>query len=382
MKPRKFVVENNVPLTDAEYARASGLCDAIGALCVREASTGALWWDQAKNEEAFHRVLCKDRHAIDHSILLRSRFRDFPTIALDFDRGPIPDYYARRYRRIAETLPKRWCVRIPNRFGEIGWNIDGYPVNRHTMILQERIASLGVFGELSRLRWAPSPVLAEIGPGNGEFGHVLCTALPSCTLINCDLPECLPFSAIHMAIWHPDRQHFVYAGNSDIPNTVDPTLILRTPADVARIRRGVVSVPAHLFGQLRGSLKLAAAFNFWSFGEMSASTVVAYVKILSSMLGDDGVLIEQNARQALGADCDPEAIARDAFAVHRSTGDRLQHLPSAGGIDLWSQNEPKLLARLSARRADRIVRSFEDGEDRPHMTFTTADWDRLSIYNL
>lgn len=208
---------DNQPLSDAEFDRCCRLIKIIAAMAQHPTATGgsgALYWDDAAHNPGQRKILEADRFYIDHSIVLHNRFRDFPTIAYELpDEMPAPGPYIGRYASIREALPEYLRVKIPARFGEIGWDVAGYPANRHTAFTQERIAGMHLLGVTDYLKGLLRPTLLEIGAGGGEFGHVLKSAFPESLYVNCDLPVSLANAAIHLATWFPDQSHFVYVGD-------------------------------------------------------------------------------------------------------------------------------------------------------------------------
>src|SRR5262249_16303801 len=79
---RKIRIADNRMLSDAEYDLCCRLCDIILAVSksssTETAPTGK-WWPHVGENNSHRQFLGKNRHFIDHSLLLRTRFRDFPT---------------------------------------------------------------------------------------------------------------------------------------------------------------------------------------------------------------------------------------------------------------------------------------------------------------
>src|SRR6267143_6576310 len=177
----KIRMADSLPLTGAEYDLCCRLCDVITALEVQmpsEAAPRGVGWGDMSDFPTIHRR--KRRSDFNVSFLMPNGFRDFPTIAYDDDRyTPKPDFWVRRYQRLRAALPEEWHVKIPARFGELGWNIDGFPVNRHTSVNQERILALYLLGVLQHLKTLPAPKVMEIGGGAGEMGYVFALSLAS-----------------------------------------------------------------------------------------------------------------------------------------------------------------------------------------------------------
>ena len=394
--PKIIGLNDNRILTDSEFAMVCKFCDILAAIAKAAPAgqdTGGKWWGESSSNPAMTGILGKDRSLIDHSILLDTRFRDFPTIAYDMDGvADRPDYHLRRYMRLKNALPERWHVKPPRGFGEIGWNVGGYPVNRHSMIMQERVSGMYLLGALDRLSRQSSPVVLEIGPGAGELAETMCRALPACTWINCDLTESLIHSTMHLAVWQPQRRHFIYAGGEGLPENIDLKLVLRTAADVVAARGAVISVPSYLLAELTDHLKVDLALNFWSFGEMGGDIIDGYASALAKMLGSNGALVEQNNDDLNAGAGKPKTVLARHFASRYEASFYLTRPPVAGGLDLWTnraesevmaawRNRPETwpLDRASRRR---VIKSFDDHDDAIDFEYSAEMWDRLKHYGL
>ena len=147
--------------------------------------------------------------------------------------------------------------------GEIGWEVDGYPVNSDTRAAQGRLNvfyETGIINLLQkRQRLRDYVNVIEIGAGFGDTCLALAKILPSCRIFVCDLPESLLFSATHLQLVMPAAKHFVLGVDGD-------PQFERPPNGVE-----FIYVPNYLFGDL-ADVKIDFAYNVGSFEEMSPET--------------------------------------------------------------------------------------------------------------
>lgn len=324
------------------------------------------------------------RDDLELSFLLRTWFRDFPTICYEEDHfTPQPDYSVRRYLRLRAGIAERWHFRLPARFGEIGWDVDGFPVNRHTCLIQERINALHLAGALRRLEASPQRRVLEVGGGAGELAYGLCQAMPGLTWYDCDLLPSLAFNAAHLAVLLPEKRHVVYVGDIPLSAEIDPALVIRSPAEAAAIEDAVVNVPHFLLGELAPHLHLSLALNFWSFAEMPATAVAAYARLIAGCLTEDGLLVEQNGNFAHRGGADVRSILPDHFPHHLEVEGLFRMSRGAPAlanpVHVWSPHAPieAGLSRFDHAELRRLIASFDDRGDDPDLQFSPAAWDTL-----
>lgn len=382
----KIRLSDNVSLTDAEFAYVSKFCDifaAIGEVAADKVTPpdGGVFWSMAKKGTGpFDLHLRKDRNEIDHSFLLNTRFRDFPAIAYDMDEHtPNPDFWVRRYIRLARAVPKKWHVKIPARFGEIGWNVCGSPVNRLTSINQERINSLHLMGITQYLEAQTAPKIMEIGAGSGEMGYTLCNALPACTWFDCDLLGSLVYSAIHLAVLLPKKRHYIYVGNLDLPAGLDESLILRSAEQAAEMKNAVISIPNFLINDFAGHLNLHFAYNTYSFGEMPQSAAEHYIELLGGFLKERGILFEQNGYfPDKGGDNVIDILAKTFKQQMWLT--LFEEDPILNGASRsWFNNAigADIFQLTPDRRKNAVILSLDDKGDRVDIEYSTEAWSRI-----
>ena len=92
--------------------------------------------------------------------------------------------------------------------GEIGWDVDGYVVNRDLTAYQDIIAILyqaGVLPWLENRATSGKPVtVLEIGSGYGGFTYFFSEILPTASYWACDLPESLIVAAMYFSVTRPE----------------------------------------------------------------------------------------------------------------------------------------------------------------------------------
>ncbi len=319
---RKIKLANNIPLSDTDYQIVNDICDifiAINNSVATELLTppiGGVFWGKAKpGMGPFELFLRKNRDEINHLFLLYNCFRDFCALAYEYDEyTPVPDIWVRRYASLAQAVKRKWRVRIPARFGEIGWKIGKYPVNRWTCVNQERINVMTLAGITDYLESQNVARILEIGGGAGEMGYVFSQALPNCTWYNCDLLGCLIYSTIQLAINLPKKQHCIYIGNLDLPDNLNEKFLIRCPNEAASKQNSIIYIPHFLIEDFKHKLNIHFAYNTYSFGEMPKESVMRYAELLSDFLKDRGILFEQNGYFPERGGDNPEIILESMFS--------------------------------------------------------------------
>ncbi len=385
--PAKIKLVNNRRIDDSEYKLVCNICEIFTAIAdVAKTENllpppGGIFWENAKKGLIpFELYLRKNRNEIDHSFLFNTRFRDFPSIAYEYDEyTPMPDFWVRRYERLVNVVSQRWHVQVPARFGEIGWNVNGYPVNRLTSINQERINAMHIAGITGYLEELLFPRILEIGAGAGELGYVLCKALPNCTWFDCDLLGSLIYSAIHLAVMLPDKQHYIYVGNLEVKGDLDEKLIIRNAEEAAQCQNAVINIPHFLLKDFVRHLKLSFAYNTYSFGEMPQTSVSDYASMLSDFLQDHGILYEQNGYFPEKGGDNVETILKNYFEQVPWPNEVDGNSFMNGAMRIWSNNTIgfELDRFIHPNKRSKIIKSFDDQGDFPDIEFPMEAWGKL-----
>lgn len=243
---------------------------------------------------------------------------------------PAVDQWVRRYLTICRYIPKDIIATSPKILGEIGRNVGGSPVNKDSYSYQERLNCLfeaGIIGWLrQKVEISGSVNIIEIGGGYGGLAYHLKSVLPQANYLICDLPESLLFSSIYLAIAYPEFQHTIYDGT-------DKSILARNDC-------GFKFIPNFMFDDLMETkCKIDLAINTLSFTEMSERQVRYYAYKLKNMLGDTGVLFEQNniyfSNELL---CDPKPLICEYFS-YRNTLKPKSAVLTRGVADIWA-NRP------------------------------------------
>jgi hypothetical protein len=388
----KVRLADNLPLTNAEFAEVEKICDIFSALSESQTNNvappdgGLFWHDADKATWCFDLYTRKNKEEIEHSFLFNNRFRDFATIAYDVDAlTPSPDFWTRRYIRLQNAMPKRWRVKMPACFGEIGWEVNGFPVNRLTSINQERLSAFFLSGIIPYLENQFYPKIMEIGAGGGEMGYVICKALPRCTWYDCDLLGSLFQSAIHLLVLLPKKKHVIYVGDIPLPATINEKYIIRSAAEAAKLTDAVVYIPNFLIQDFVAHLQLHFAYNTYSFAEMPRIAMEEYADVLGSFLKNAGVLLDQNGY--FPKECGHNVV--DILALHFQQQSWYANYPDIeqdylkyvlnGAIRVWSNNSitNNLHAKMHTFRTDRIVESMLNHDDVEDIKFSHEMWVRI-----
>jgi hypothetical protein len=385
----KIRIADNKPLSDAEYDRCCRICDVISALENQMPPTSAprgAAWGELESFPTIHRS--KRRRDFEIALLFPNAFRDYPSIAYEDDHWtPKPDYWVRRYLRLIAVMPEKWRLCIPARFGEIGWNYNGFPINRHIGVNQERIVAMYLLGVLRHLDGKPTPKIAEIGGGAGEMGIAFARGLPATlTWLNCDLPRSLAFAATRLAVLLPERNHVIYAGDLKLPaGIIDERMIIRSPREVAELTGAIVSVPHFLLGELTSYFRPDLVFNAWSLGEMAPDIARHYISWIELALAEGGVLVEQNGDLSAVGGSAVKSILPKVFPFRRDANEVLPAWSAlrGGRLELWASGPPPAgLDWIDLPERQAVIHALDDGADAEVIEFPLECWRDLAKHGI
>jgi len=264
--------------------------------------------------------------------------RFVPYLSADFDqqfaaRVPLLIHWTKRYHLLVEHLPKSLHVTYPPRLGEIGCSYQGGVINHDAYAYQERVNLLLECGviDLIRARIANGQCvnILEIGAGYGGLAHALASIFPAgINYILCDLPETMLCSSLYLGITKPHARHRFYepGGLSDLKEPPHETRFVYLP------NYQLPDLAAH-------RLPIDLAINTLSFPEMTAAQVTNYATILKVLLGNTGMMFEQNWDGRWLGLLDCKSILADFFPYRQSFSGRSIPARSKGKCDLWS-NQP------------------------------------------
>lgn len=361
--PGKVKIRNNFKLSAQELKLIDDFCDIMNAVkAVKKEyilknnlntsiylANGLTWGTLDDNWDGSWQAFKEKDHAnIRIFRSLGNVFSDRACIVYESDElMPVPNEWDYRYLDMISVMPPKWHVKIPAKFGEIGWFFNGFPVNWTTTTHQERINFLYASGICNllekRVEKGSNIRFMEIGGGTGEIGYTMCKALGKVTLYSIDLPESLIHSVVNQAILSPEKRHYIYVGKLPLPSGLNESLIIRDPVTAASLENAVINIPNFLKDDFLNHLQLDLAFNTWSFSEINAGQTEDYGRFLQVALGNNGLLFEQNInlRHMPGANYCKEIFAK--IFKHRYTKfsharhpELLSKLYICGGeVDIW-----------------------------------------------
>ncbi len=202
-------------------------------------------------------------------------------------RASKPDSFVFRYIAAIQYLPEFVIARPPKIMGEVGWNVNGVIVNRDTYVYQERLNLLYEAGIINSLRKkveknkGANLNILEIGSGYGALAYYLKNIFPEANYYLCDIPEALLFSSLYLAIACPHHQYIIYDGTD--------------PSNLSKENSNFIFVPNFMFDDmLSQNIKIDLAINTLSFSEMTEKQVRYYASKIRDLLGNKGILFEQN----------------------------------------------------------------------------------------
>jgi putative sugar O-methyltransferase len=202
------------------------------------------------------------------------------------------------------NMPSQYIVHTPRMFGEIGLEIDEVLVNPDVTLCQSRINALYCSGILDKLasdieRRGQARIL-EIGAGHGSLAYALQQIFGNrLEYVIVDLPSSLFYATMYLSVLGGrDRCHLLAA------DAAPPEHFL------------YLFIANHLFERAIPHLgHIDLAINCMSFPEMSAAQIRYYGQAIKCLIGDDGVLFEENAALAPHhTDC--KAIFEKIFPHH------------------------------------------------------------------
>ncbi|MDA1276790.1 MAG: putative sugar O-methyltransferase [Verrucomicrobia bacterium] len=354
------------PLSPEEHAAALKICAQIQGLvngrrdyAARHnlapsiATPGANWAETADNaiHKLYNFVARGEYDVLNRLRLYTQPFTGFqlasmsmvsgesaiPVIPPDFDDclarlAPVPDHWVFRYHLITGKVPAAIVPAFPKMFGEVGWNLNGRPVNHDVYSYQERMNLMfesGLITWLTRKAQSGEGItMLEIGGGYGGLAYGLLKSIPGrAKYIICDIPESLLFAAIYLQTAVPEARHFIYDGENDFSFDTEAAC-------------QVAYVPNYMFDKVAAvELKSDLAINTLSLAEMTEPQIRYYAENVSDMLGQSGLFFEQNhdGRWLGLLDCKP--ILAQYFPCRKRVRPQTIPVLSKGTVDIWS-NRP------------------------------------------
>lgn len=355
------LLADNRPFGDAEYALVCQQKDAIRRIVdsretyVRQNGLDAAfslpdgnWSPEAPNDfpVAFRHVLDGDALVASRLRLYAQAFSGYQLLTLSDARGThsvneidascedrlrkalrVPDAWVARWQAIVGQCPDRFTFRPPPILGEVGWLIGNVIVNHDTYSYQERLNLLfeaGVLEWLERREQTAGRIrILEIGGGYGALASALKRAFPLASYTICDLPESLLFSGCYLRVARPDCTHAVCERAADVA--------------ACGTEFGFRYLPNFLFPALvDAGESFDLVVNTLSFSEMTPHQVGAYGRGIARLIGQEGVLFEQNQDNRHLGLCYCKDHLADCFSHRYSLRPKTVPQIQKGIADIWS----------------------------------------------
>lgn len=305
-------LDDSAPLSAEDERRIAQICDILNVVLAERPAyvaarglppdvaqpNGLKWGTVGEWGGSYRSLRQKDMVIAALFRAVGNNFNDRPVVIYhDPELAPRPDRFVDRWQRMASVLPCRWHVRLPPRFGEVGWWIAGGVVNVQAAFYQEAVTLLhmaGILGFAERMASRGTLRVLEIGGGFGPMPLTFIRAAPVKSWWACDLPESLFHQAVYLSTLLPERRHVVYTGALPLGPGFNSSLTVGDAGLAASLENAVVYVPNFLLSDFVGHLEVDLALNFESFSEMAAAQVHDYGAIIGQMIGRAGILFEQN----------------------------------------------------------------------------------------
>lgn len=203
------------------------------------------------------------------------------------------------------NVPARHRVATPRMFGEIGLDVGGILVNPDTILCQSRVNGLYCSGVLEKLeadikRNGRARVL-EIGAGWGGLAYALQEIFGDrLEYIVVDLASSLYYAMIYLSILGGREQTYLLQPEARPPEHFKYLFVANYLLDSVMPDLGPIDL----------------AINCMSFPEMSAPQIRYYGTALKRLIGNDGVVFEENGIvHPHHVDC--KSIFKEIFPYHR-----------------------------------------------------------------
>ena len=227
-------------------------------------------------------------------------------------------------RQHLHKVPRRYAVRTPRLFGEIGLEVDGYLANPDTVLCQSRINGMLSGGVLAKLeadvRRRGRIRVMEIGPGYGALGQALHGIFgDSLEYIAVDLPSVLYHSALYLATLQAGHGSYVMLPGENMPDGFRNLFVAN-----------------HLLGELGERLgPIDLAINTMSFPEMSEAQVRFYAETIHRLLRHDGLVFDENSANR-PHHVDSKKILSEVFPYRKTVSSSVIRT-KADTQDVWSK---------------------------------------------
>lgn len=370
------------PISKQEFDTACNICEKTRKLVEQRSSyvekhgldpeialPAANWAEGARDNDfydAYRFVVTPKYDVINRLRFYTQTFTGYQLMSFSSGRGkrsvnPVPDNFDEKmeellpsppswvydYIALARYRPTEIIARPPKFLGEIGWGVDGSPVNVDTCAYQECLNLIYEAGIIDRLRKrvkeSGSVSILEIGAGYGGLAYYLKHIIPQTNYYICDIPEALLFCTLYLALACPEYGYTIYDGT-------DKSVLQES-------HFGFKFIPNFAFDDLvTANIKIDLALNTASFSEMSEKQVRYYGQDLNYMLGDTGILFEQNKDEKPYCHNSCKLLLPKYFKSRRTIEPESFGGSTKGPADIWANRQISDLLRPGLKR--HILRSI------------------------
>lgn len=223
------------------------------------------------------------------------------------------------FRELISSIPENLIFNPPLVCGELGYDIDGYCVNRDTILCQYRINTMYYLGVIDHLEKQEKPILLEIGAGLGSLAYFLKKIIPQLTYLVIDIPHSLMFSGCYLSIAQNDA----------------PVVFATTAEDL--VPEAINLVLSSNYMKVLDDINLDLALNTMSFAEMPEEIVQNYGAFVKKRLRPNGFLFEQNFNCELEGRnfCNPKAVLSMIFDSRQDLSRYQPRYQLTGHPSIW-----------------------------------------------
>lgn len=180
------------------------------------------------------------------------------------------------HQRVPETLQ----IAFPPIAGESGFECDGHGIlNYEAFYFLRYLVLMFDSGVIAHIDALEHPAIMELGAGFGALIYGLQHYLKRAKFYIVDIPESLIFSAAYLSMACPDRI----------------CTVVESPDDIEKWDADFICIPNTIFLDCIEKIgHIDLSINTASMNEMGPHQVDYYGKVLSKILGDDGIFFEVN----------------------------------------------------------------------------------------
>lgn len=237
-----------------------------------------------------------------------------------------PDEYVEAYIKIAENLPPKLHISLPQKFGEVGWLEDGKIVNYDTARYLDFIVSLyecDILTELEKRLQGVKPIkILEIGGGFGGLAYCLMEIFSyNVKYVVVDIPESLLFSSIYLSI---------------LFKSLENKIVFYENTDVLPKNKGISFLPNFYYKNmvLDNDEFFDLVINTESLAEMAKPQVLDYIESIKKYIKNNGYFFEVNSDSPYGFNFS-ELMHNNDFVLVKESKTKLHRSSRLSLARLW-----------------------------------------------